>query len=177
MAWVLSIALIVVVLVAALWGMRHGWAGRARASVAYLPGLPPVPADLGVPATGLMPGIYVSTVLAGDVLERVVAYGLGVRSQAAVQVFDSGVRIARTGASELYLPRQVLRAVTTSAGQAGKFMGGDGLTVLEWVPPAGADDTAPVPLRTAVRLRHAADRERLLAAAGALIARDDKETA
>ncbi|MBU4337753.1 MAG: hypothetical protein KJ548_14420, partial [Actinobacteria bacterium] len=152
MTWVLSIALIVVVLVAALWGMRHGWVGRARTSAASLPGLPPVPNDLGAPTTALMPGIYVSTVLADDVLERVVAHGLGVKSQAAVQVFDSGVRIARSGAGELYLPRDVLRAVTTSAGQAGKFMGGDGLTVLEWMPPAVEDGPPLEPLRTAVRL-------------------------
>ncbi|MBU4213792.1 MAG: hypothetical protein KJ792_03950 [Actinobacteria bacterium] len=177
MTWALSIALIVVVMVAALWGMRHGWVGRGRASAAYLSGLPAVPSDLGEPATALLPGIYVSTVLAADVLDRVVAYGLGVRSQAAVQVFDSGVRIARSGAGELYLPKDLLRAVTTSAGQAGKFVGGDGLTVLEWMPPAAEDGPPPVLLRTAVRLRHAADRERLIETAGALLAPDDKEKA
>ncbi|WP_159809090.1 PH-like domain-containing protein [Cellulomonas citrea] len=177
MTWAVSVAVIALVVAAALWGMRQGWSARGRASAAALPVLPDVPADLGTSATGLMPGIYVSTVLAADVLERVVAHGMGARSQAAVQVFDTGVRIARSGAPELFVPRTLLRAVATSGGQAGKFTGGDGLTVLEWVPPSPPDGAPLAPLRTAVRLRHAADRERLLATAGALLDPDEKETA
>jgi hypothetical protein len=184
MTWAISIGTLLVLLALALWGMRRGWLARGERTAAFVPTLVPVPADPGEPRSGLLPGVYVSTVLADNPLERVVAQGLGVRSQAAVQVLDAGVRIARSGATELFIPRQALLEVTTSGGQAGKFVGGDGLSVLTWQPVGVAEGVAPVPVRTAVRLRHAADRERFAQLAGALIdpvtgtqASTDEETA
>lgn len=169
MTWSLSIAAMVALLALVMYGMRRGWLARGERSAAFVPVLPTFPAAPGEARTGLLPGIYVSTVLAADPLERVVAHGLGVRSQAAVQVLEAGVRISRSGAAEVFVPRDALRAVTTSGGQAGKFVGGDGLSVLEWQPPAGEDGASPPLVRTAVRLRHAADREVFAKVAGALV--------
>lgn len=152
--------------VTALWAMRAGWHHRAARTSVAVPTLPPVPADgdpaLGTPTTDPLPAVYVSSTVAGDWLERVVAHDLGVRSGAVVQVFTGGVRIERTGAADLFLPAGALRAVGTAPGMAGKYVGGDGLVVLTWQPPGGAA------LDTGLRTRHAEDRARLLDAARAL---------
>jgi len=169
MGLAISIAAPLFVVALALWVMRRAWTTRNERPSAFIPVLPGFPVDAGAERTGLLPGIYVSTVLADNPLERVVGHGLGVRSLAAVQVFDAGVRILRTNSAELFVQRAWMRAVTTSGGQAGKFVGGEGLTVLEWRPPAVADVELPPLVRTAVRLRRAADRQTFASVAGALL--------
>lgn len=154
--------------VTALWAMRAGWAHRATRTASAVPALPPVPADgdpaLGQATTDPLPAVYVSSTVAGDWLERVVARDLGVRSGAVVQVFTGGVRIERAGAPDLFVPAGALRAVGTAPGMAGKYVGGDGLVVLTWqVPDGGAR------LDTGLRARRAEDRAALLHAARALV--------
>lgn len=169
MRWAISLPLVALALVGALWGMRHGWQARARRSAALLPALPEVPDDLDPSLTEPLEAVYVSTVRASDRLDRVVAHGLGLRSSATVQVLASGVLVDRAGML-LFLGRDRLVQVTTSAGQAGKMMrADDAVVVLQWRPP----DTPEHPLETlatALRMRRAADQEALLAAAATLLA-------
>jgi len=160
-----SVAVLVLVVVAALGGMWFGWRGRRRRSEAVVPTLPQAPADLGAARLGPLEAVYVSTTRAGDWLDRVAAHRLGVRSPATVDVFDAGVRIGRTGAPDVFVPAEALRGATTAPGMAGKFVGGDGLVVLTW--QAGPDDARG--LDTGLRPRHAADRPRLVEAVAALI--------
>jgi hypothetical protein len=151
----------------ALWGMRAGWVHRGARTAEAVPALPAVPADgdpaLGAPTTAPIEAVYVSSTVAGDWLERVVARDLGVRSGAVVQVFGGGVRIDRDGAEDLFVPAGALVGVGTAAGMAGKYVGGDGLVVLTWQVPGGAR------LDTGLRTRRSQDRAVLLAAAGALV--------
>ena len=149
--------------------MRAGLAPPRRAAPPpSCPRCPPCPADgdasLGEPATAPIEATYVSSTVAGDWLERVVAHDLGVRSRAVVRVFAGGVRIERDGAADLFVPADALRAVGTAPGMAGKYVGGDGLVVLTWQLP---DDGAS--LDTGLRPRRAEDRAALLTAAGALV--------
>ncbi len=151
----------------ALWGMRAGWVRRGARTAEAVPALPAVPADgdpsLGAPTTEPIEAVYVSSTVAGDWLERVVARDLGVRSGAVVQVFGGGIRIDRDGAADLFVPAGALVAVGTAPGMAGKYVGGEGLVVLTWQVPGGAR------LDTGLRTRRTQDRAVLLAAAGALL--------
>ena len=166
-----SIGVLAALLALVLLGMRRGWLARARRSAAWVPDLPAVPptgtgpGTLGGARTAPVEATYVSSTRAGDWLDRVPAHGLGARSHAVVQVFDAGVLITRTGAPDVFVPSASLRSVGTTAGIAGKFTGGDGVLVLTWT--TGADDERG--LDTGLRVRRAADRPLLLAAAGALI--------
>lgn len=154
----------------ALWGMSRGWHRRGDRTAAEVPDLAPVPAEgtgpgtRGAPTTAPIDATYVSSTRAGDWLDRVVAHDLGVRSAVVVQVFERGLLLARRGARDVWIGAESLRDVGTTAGMAGKYVGGDGIVVLTWAPEG--DERG---LDTGVRARHAADRTRLLEAARTLI--------
>ncbi len=162
----MSVTVLVALAILGLWAMWHGWQGRARRSAALVPSLPDVPAEPGEARTVPVEATYVSSTRAGDWLDRVAAHDLGVRSPVTVTVHDGGVLLARTGARDVWVPAAALTAVGTSSGQAGKFVGRDGLVVLTWVP----DATTTTPLDTALLVRHDAERDTLLDAACALVA-------
>ncbi|AEE46109.1 hypothetical protein [Cellulomonas fimi] len=162
--WV-SVVVLVLVAVLALWGMRAGWLGRRRRTEGLVPQLPVAPDDLGPARFGPVEAVYVSTTRAGDWLDRVAAHDLGVRSPAQVSVHDAGVLVSRTGATDVFVPAPTLRGAGTAPGIAGKVVGKDGLVVLTWQPHP--DD--PRGLDTGLRTRHAADRPLLVAAAAALV--------
>ncbi|WP_309134408.1 hypothetical protein [Cellulomonas sp.] len=161
----LSVALLLALLVLALWGMRAGWRNRTRRTALLVPTLPDVPADAGPARTEPAEAVYVSSTRAGDWLDRVAAHGLGDRSPAVVSVHDAGVLLRRPGARDLWVPADRLSGVGTTRGQAGKFVGPEGLVVLTWVP----DPATGTALDTALRMRHDADKEPLLAAARSLV--------
>jgi hypothetical protein len=161
----LAVIILIAMVVVALVVMRTGWNARARRTAEFVPALPVAPDELGTSLLGPVPTVYISTTRAGDWLERITANGLGVRSRAAVEVFESGVRILRTGAPDLFVPSAALRDVTVAPGIAGKVVGGDGIVVLTWV--ATPDD--PRGVDTGLRPRHAADREHLVDAIVPLI--------
>lgn len=155
-----SVVVLLLVVVVAFWGMRAGWRARTRRSAELVATLPAVPTDRGAQRFGPVDATYVSTTRAGDWLDRVTAQDLGVRSPAQVAVFDAGVQITRQGATDLFVPAAVLLGATSAPGIAGKVVGGEGLVVLTWQ----ADPADPRGLDTGLRPKHAADRERLLAA-------------
>lgn len=162
----LSVTVLVALAVLGLWAMWHGWRARARRTAALVTTVPEVPATRGEPRTAEIEAVYVSSTRAGDWLDRVVAHDLGVRSPALVRVHADGIHLARTGTRDLWVPATSLTAVGTASGQAGKFVGRDGLVVLTWVP----DPTTGTPLDTALLVRHDAERTPLLDAARALAA-------
>lgn len=161
----LSTTLLVGVAALGLWGMWHGWQARSRRTATLVPTVPEVPEGVTTPADAVE-ATYVSSTRSGDWLDRVVAHGLGLRTVALVSVHPTGVLVARTHAPDVWVPAGALRAVGTSSGQAGKFVGRDELVVLTWVP----DASTGVALDTALLVRHDAERPTLLAAAGALVA-------
>jgi hypothetical protein len=113
--------------------MYLGWRGRARRQ-----GHVPAPATTP-PASGLgespvdpVEGTYVSTVTAGDWLDRVVVHGLGVRSPATLHAGRAGLWFERTGAPDLFVPAADLLAVRTETGIAGKYTVGGEVLVVRW---------------------------------------------
>jgi len=165
---IVTTALLALVCLLLLAAMRWGWRRRAGRSAALVPELPafPAPGDplLGAARTAPIEATYVSSTTAGDWLERVVAFDLGVRSSAVVQVHDGGVLVARTGARDLFIPAAAVRGVRTAPGMAGKFVGGDGLVVLTWQAPGSGTPQ----LDTGLRLRHRSDKTVLTEAVEAL---------
>lgn len=162
----LSLGVIVVVLALAAWGMTSGWRARRRRTEPFVTQLPAAPADLGAPRTEPIEAQYVTTTRAGDWLDRVAAADLGIRGNATVQVFDTGVVVDRQGQARVFVPAAALVGAGTAPGMAGKVVGREGLVVLTW----RADPTDERGLDTGLRVRHAADRDPLVAAASALIA-------
>lgn len=139
--------------------MAFGWRNRLRRQSGI--GAPPAtPSDLG-PVLYEAEGQYVATTTAGDWLDRVAVHGMGIRSNATASVHPEGVLFARTGAPDLYIPRDDLESVRLEGGMAGKFVEKDGLVVLTWC-------LLDKRLDTGFRTRHPAHKAQLLAATAAL---------
>ena len=150
--------------------MWRGWRNARARGATVVGALPEVlgAEALGAARTEPMVGTYVSSTTAGDWLGRVAARDLGVRSAATVQVFDAGVRIERRGATDVFVPAAALLGVRRTPGMAGKYVGGDGIVVVEWA--ATAPDGTPAPLDTGIRTQHKADRATLVDAVDSLVA-------
>lgn len=154
--------LIAVVLVPLLWALLWlGWRGRARRQGGLAP-LPPVPDEVPEDVLEDVEAVYVTSTLAGQPLERVVARGLGVRSNAAVRVSRSGVLVARQGAPDVWIPAGALLGVRRERGMVGKVVEREGLVVIRW--QLGDTD-----LDTGLRVRRSEDRDRLVAAVTTLL--------
>ncbi|WP_307958338.1 hypothetical protein [Sinomonas sp. ASV486] len=124
------------VLLALMW---LGWRRRIRRQSGI--GTPqPTPADAGAERFRCA-GQYVVTTTAGDWLDRVAAHGLGVRTGADAVVTDAGVVFERSGARDVFIPRDDLEGVRLESGMAGKFVEKDGLVVLAWRLGGTAVDT------------------------------------
>jgi hypothetical protein len=161
--WFLRILLtivVVAVLTGVYWLMWRGWKNRAaRQSELPVPSTAAPPhAAFGEPAEG----VYASTTVSGDWLDRIAAHGLGVRSNARMSVGAAGVLVAREAAPDLFIPADDLVHAHLAPGIAGKVTGGDGMVLLTWRLGDATLDSGFHP-------RAKGDRARLIAEVGALI--------
>ncbi|MCU0300430.1 MAG: hypothetical protein MUF35_02350 [Candidatus Nanopelagicales bacterium] len=116
----------------AVWGMRRGWRARGTRQ-ADVPTPPAPPTDLAPdPAVGV-PGLYVATTSAEDLLDRIVVHGLGHRGRAVLTVTDRGVLVDRVGEAPVWIPLADLRGVRLGSGQAQKAFEAGGLILVRWV--------------------------------------------
>jgi hypothetical protein len=139
--------LLVLAAVPVLWGLMYlGWRARGhRQADVGEPATAPPGGDLGEPVLAPAEGVYVSTVRRGDPLDRVVAHGLGTRSEVVVAAGERGVWLRRTGARDVFVPAADLLSVGRSRGQAGKFTVEEGMVVLTWRSGTAELDTAVRP--------------------------------
>lgn len=121
-----TLALILVLLGLFAWS----WRGRQQRQ-AGVPRPVPMPDGLEVPRFQAL-GQYVCTTTAGDWLDRIAVYGLGVKSNATAAVFDEGLLFVRSGAPDLWIPREDLESVRLERGMAGKFVEKEGLVIVTW---------------------------------------------
>ncbi len=131
--WPARIGLVVVMLgliALALWGMRRGWENRRRrqADIPEPPARPPMDAELGESVEGLFAG----TGTAGDWMDRIVVFDLGVRSRTAVSWGPAGIWFARQGARDLFIPSADITAVRSDRGVAGTVRSRDSMVVVTW---------------------------------------------
>jgi len=120
------VAILFGLLVLAFFGMWAGWRRRGRKHE-----LPPL-AEVGE-ATALLEsdGRYFGTTVAGDWLDRVVARGLGARSDCRLTLSDAGLDVRRpTGDFRIALS-ELVRA-RPDRGIAGKVIPPHGVLVITW---------------------------------------------
>ena len=122
-------AAVVAMIALGVWGMRRGWQRRA----ARQSDVPPPPATpAGLPPADSVPGLYVATTTAGDLLDRIVVHGLGNRGRADLYVRTEGVLIDRVGEPSVWIPRESMRDVRLGSGQAQKAFEAGGLILVRW---------------------------------------------
>jgi hypothetical protein len=159
------LTLVLLALLAGLyWLMFLGWRKRiARQQHLPVPASarPGPAAQAGPGPAEVVEGVYASTTTSGSWLDRIAAHGLGVRSNAWVQVQPDGVFIAREAAPDLFIPTADLRGAALAPGIAGKVTGGEGVLLITWQLGDQRLDTGFHP-----RARH--DRARLLEEINAL---------
>ena len=133
---VLLTLLMLALLTGLYWLMFRGWRRRAARQQDL-----PVPASVRPTGPGAgadadpaeaVEGVYASTTTAGNWLDRIAAHGLGVRSNAWVQVQPDGVFIAREAAPDLFIPAADLDGAALAPGIAGKVTGGEGVLLITW---------------------------------------------
>ncbi|RZS43190.1 hypothetical protein EV193_102169 [Herbihabitans rhizosphaerae] len=127
---------LLVLLIAAIFalcvaGMLWGYRNRARRQAAVLPPFPEPPADLGAERLTTT-GVYASTTTDASWQDRIAIGDIGHRSAATLRLHDAGLLVERDGASPVWIPAESLVQSRTSAGHAGKVMGGDGVLVIRW---------------------------------------------
>lgn len=122
----ITLAILLAIFALMWWGWRNKL--KRQGGIAELP---LVPDDAG-PASLSVPGQYVTTTSEGDWLDRIAVHGLGLRTKAVLGIHAGGILIARSGAADVFIPRDALTEVGTQSGMAGKFVEKDGLVVMTW---------------------------------------------
>lgn len=110
--------------------MLRGWRNRQQRQ-AFLPA-PPTASARAATVVGAVPGLFVGTTFAGDWLNRVAAHSLSDRAAGTLTLTTEGVHLDREGATEIYLPYDVVDDAAPGDALAGKVMGPGGLLVLTW---------------------------------------------
>ena len=125
-----AVAILLAVVVVAYFAMWRGWRGRATKH--DLPPLVPAPSVDALPTAKVSGGArYFGTTVAGDWLDRVVARGLGARSQCRLNLSASGLDVIRLAGS-FRISAAALRGARHDQGIAGKVVPPHGLLVVTW---------------------------------------------
>lgn len=100
-------------------------------------------------------GLYVSTVFTDKPLDRVWAYGLGVRGRCQIVVTDAGVGISRVGEQGLLIPAQAMVAIGLQSATIDKGVEKNGLLAIDW-------QLGDSKLTTVLRIANVQDRKKIL---------------
>lgn len=155
--WV-GVAIVVVLALLALAAMWWGWRRRATRTGT---GLQAEHAGEIGDIVGSAVGVYVSSTIAGQWLERITADGLGARSPVTVQIGTRGIALRRGRAGDVVIGEDGLRGARREDGIAGKVTGRGGIVVIRW---RGGE----VDIDTGLRLRHPDQIEPLISAVNSL---------
>jgi hypothetical protein len=156
----------VIAIVALMW---WGWRNRKRRQQ-DLAAPTPVPGPLleATPLAGAE-GMYVNTVRGRDYLDRVAVHGLGLRTNARLEVHPDGVVVLRQGSGNFLIPAADLVQVGLDSGMSGKFVESGGLIVMTWL--LGGQEVT-----TGFRTRAAGDRDPLRSAIERILSDHDGGT-
>ena len=109
-------------------GMWLGW--RHRRAQHDLPPLAPA-TETGRPSIA-GEGRYFGSTAAGDWLDRIVARGLGSRSDCTLALADAGVVVSRPALGSFLIPDHALLGARRDRGIAGKVIPPEGMLVITW---------------------------------------------
>ncbi len=135
----LQVVLLVLLFALCLWGMYKAWTSKARRQAEAVGELPPVPAELGTQLLEPTTGLYTGTTMAPSWQNRVQVGDLGFRATAELTRFEGGILLERSGAAQIWIPKESITAVRTERGHAGKVMTQDGVLVIRWKLPTGTE--------------------------------------
>lgn len=126
--WKPVLALVVLALL--IYGLMW-WGWRRRSRKHDLPEL--LWLDEGRQVVGTTArGRYFGSTVHGDWLDRVVAQGLGNRSDVTIVLHDEGLDVRRPGLRGFRIPADALRSAGTASGIAGKVIPPHGVLVVTW---------------------------------------------
>jgi len=91
-----------------------------------------IPAPSPATSQGEYSALYVSTVFEQSRLDRIWAYGLGMRGRATIAVDSSGVSVVRDGEESFLIPRKNLNRVEAATATIDKAVEKSGLTAIHW---------------------------------------------
>jgi len=106
------------------------WRGWRRRSGKH--DLPPLEQPADTTATLEAAGRYFGTAVAGDWLDRVVARGLGNRSDCTLSLSHDGLDVRRPGLASFRIPRASMVGARRDQGIAGKVIPPHGVLVVTW---------------------------------------------
>jgi hypothetical protein len=139
-AWFIGVvALLAIGVVSVFYLLATGNRKKVAAQEAVIGELPVCPADPGAVLRGPDTGLYLGSTIAPSWQNRVTVGDIGDRASSVLTEFESGVLIARQGASDIWIPRSSITAVRTERGIAGKVMTADGVLAIRWVLPSGTE--------------------------------------
>lgn len=132
-----SIAIAVAIL--ALIAMYVSWRRRGRRDAGLRP-ITSIPERAGA-LLATIGGFYVATTVHGRAVERLAVPGLGFRSRADLEVFESGLVIAIPGQERIFLPSPSIERVARATWAIDRVVERDGLVLVSWAVPTVAGGT------------------------------------
>ena len=78
-------------------------------------------------------GQYVSTVLSGNTLQRVMSHGLMHRGKAEIRVLSDGIQVLRTGEQSFSIPHSLIVNVTRSNVTIDRAVETNGMVSVSWM--------------------------------------------
>jgi hypothetical protein len=141
-SYAVQIAVLLVFLAVAVWGMRRGWSRRRSAQQVRLGALyrAPLAADRGEVLVGPVNGLYVGSTFAPNWQERVAWCGLGLRERTTLTSYSEGFLLDVTSPQlpdGLWIPREAVSAVRSERAAAGKVARDGAFGVIRWTLPNG----------------------------------------
>lgn len=91
-----------------------------------------ISAPLPTEAAGAFVALYVSTVFEQAPLDRIWAYGLGMRGQSKLGVSPTGVSVNRIGETSFLIPADSIRLIDRASATIDKAVEKAGLTAIHW---------------------------------------------
>lgn len=119
--------------------MMRGWLHRAQRQVELVGTLPPLPDTVGSATVAPTKGLYVGSTLVPHWNDKVAVGDLGFRAKAVLTRYPEGIMVQRTGAGPIWIPDDSIVVVRTERAIAGKALTYDGILVIRWRLPSGAE--------------------------------------
>jgi len=147
---VMAVALVLILAALALWGWR---ARKARQEAIFES--PTEALEFFGEELARATGFYVATSFANDHLERINAYGLGIRGVAEILVFTEGVLVVRRGERPLAIDKSQISEVTSSQYVIDRAVEAEGIISIVWTQNT-------TPLATHLRVVDEASRQSII---------------
>ena len=109
----------------------RAWKARATAQEADF-SQPPMALEVPGQQIAKVRAFYVATTYADNHLERIRAYGLGIRGLAHAMVFEGGLQLIRKGERPLAINKSVIDSVSTNQVTIDRVTESKGILTIDW---------------------------------------------